>query len=169
MISTISVEQLRAGDFKLIDVRTQAEFETLHATGAQNFPLDSLDPDSLTKDEKKIAVICQSGQRSLKASGKLLAAGIKNVVSVEGGTAAWQKAGLHGTRGKRTISLERQVQIVAGSITLAGVIAALISGNVYLAGIPAFIGAGLIFSGITDTCGMALVLAKMPWNSGKPA
>lgn len=169
MISTISVEQLRAGDFKLIDVRTPAEFETLHATGAQNFPLDKLDADSLTEDKKTIAVICQSGQRSLKASGKLLAAGIKNVVSVDGGTAAWQKAGLPVTPGKQTISLERQVRIVAGSITLAGAIAAIISGNVYFAGIPAFIGAGLTFAGITDTCGMALVLAKMPWNSRKAA
>ena len=167
MISTISVEQLLAGEFKLIDVRTPAEFETLHATGAQNVPLNTLDPDSLKDAEKTIAVICQSGQRSVKASSQLHAAGIKNVVSVDGGTAAWQKAGLPVTRGIQTISLERQVRIAAGSIALAGSVAAIVSGNVYLAGIPAFIGAGLAFAGITDTCGMALMLAKMPWNNRK--
>lgn len=167
MSSTISVQQLKSGDFQLIDVRTPAEYETVHATGAQNIPLNSLDPNSLQSVQKHIAVICQSGQRSLKATQQLLAAGIENVVSVEGGTVAWQAAGLPVTRGKQTISLERQVRITAGSIALAGSVAALVSGNVYFAGIPAFIGAGLAFAGITDTCGMGLMLAKMPWNSRK--
>lgn len=169
MTSTISVQQLQAGEFQLIDVRTPAEFETAHATGAQNMPLNTLDPSSLQSVQKKIAVICQSGQRSLKAAQQLIAAGIENVVSVEGGTVAWQAAGLPVTRGKQTISLERQVRITAGSIALAGSVAAILSGNVYFAGIPAFIGAGLAFAGITDTCGMALMLAKMPWNNRKAA
>jgi hypothetical protein len=66
-------------------------------------------------------------------------------------------------RGQKAISLERQVRIVAGLLVLVGAVLA-IAVHPYFAGLSAFIGAGLIFAGITDTCGMAMVLAKMPWN-----
>lgn len=153
----------------LIDVRTPVEFREVHARMAKNVPLDSLAPASVMQQrggsgQEPLYVICHSGARSMKACEAFVAAGFKNVVSVDGGTQAWADAGLPVHRGRKAISLERQVRIAAGSITLIGSLAALITGNVYFAGVPAFIGAGLTFAGITDTCGMGMMLAKMPWN-----
>jgi len=89
-------------------------------------------------------------------------------VVVEGGTLAWIEAGLSVNRGTtKVISLERQVRIAAGSLVLTGVLLAIFV-HPYFIGISAFVGAGLIFAGITDWCGMGLLLAKLPWNSRKP-
>lgn len=172
-VSTISVTDL-AGKAKsqsvvLIDVRTPVEFREVHAQMAKNVPLDSLKPSEVmgehdVSDADPLYVICRSGSRSAKACEAFHAAGYKNVVSVDGGTQAWSSAGLPVNRGKKAISLERQVRIAAGSIALVGSLAAIFTNNVYFAGIPAFIGAGLTFAGITDTCGMGMMLAKMPWN-----
>ncbi len=172
-MQTIDVKQLSgkqaSGQIDLIDVRMPTEFREVHAVGAKNFPLDSLDPKGVAaarngRSGEPLYVICKSGGRSSKAVQKFLDAGIQDVVNVEGGTTAWLNAGLPVVRGKKAISLERQVRIAAGSIALIGSVAAMVTGNVYLAGIPAFIGAGLTFAGITDTCGMGMMLSKMPWN-----
>ena len=172
-LNTITVNRLAELNSEeavdVIDVRTPAEFRQIHATMAKNIPLDTLNPESLMSGRNGSAksplyVICHSGGRSAKACQQFVAAGFDNVVNVEGGTSAWEKAGLPVVRGQKAISLERQVRITAGLITLSGSVAALATGNVYFAGIPAFIGAGLTFAGITDTCGMGIVLAKMPWN-----
>ncbi len=112
-------------------------------------------------------VICKGGTRGGKAQQKFVDAGFTNVVNVEGGTEAWVAAGLPVIRGKKVMSLERQVRIAAGFIVLAGSLAAILTGNVYLAGIPAFVGAGLMFAGITDSCAMGMLIAKMPWNQRK--
>ena len=82
---------------------------------------------------------------------------------MEGGTLAWEQAGYPVVRGRKTMSLERQVRIAAGGIAFVGAVLAL-SVDAWFAGIPAFIGAGLVFAGVTDTCGMGMVLARMPWN-----
>ena len=152
----------------LVDVRTPVEFREVHAVGARNVPLDTLDPQQLVGSrngsEQPLYLICKSGSRSAMAVKKCVDAGFDQVVTVDGGTQAWDHAGLPVVRGKKAISLERQVRIAAGSIALVGSIAALATGNAYFAAIPAFIGAGLTFAGITDTCGMGMVLAKMPWN-----
>ena len=89
--------------------------------------------------------------------------GFSNVVSVEGGTKACEKTDLPLVRGKKAISLERQVRIVAGSLVLIGVI---LGWQVHPAfyGLSAFIGGGLLFAGLSDTCGMGMMLARMPWN-----
>lgn len=170
---TISVQQLAernsSGSTDVIDVRTPVEFREIHASMARNVPLDSLDAQRVMTErngssQEPLYVICRSGSRSTKACQKFVDAGFENVVNVDGGTMAWEQAGLPVKRGKKAISLERQVRICAGLITLGGSTAAMITGNVYLAAIPAFIGAGLTFAGITDTCGMGMMLAKMPWN-----
>ena len=153
----------------LIDVRTPMEFRAVHAAEARNVPLDVLDPKELMKNRNGSAdsvlyVICKGGGRGAKAQQKFIAAGISNVVNVEGGTDAWVAAGLPVVRGKKMMSLERQVRIAAGFLVLAGAIAALLTGNVYFAAIPAFVGAGLMFAGITDSCAMGMLIAKMPWN-----
>jgi rhodanese-related sulfurtransferase len=153
---------------ELIDVRTPAEFREIHVEGARNVPLDRLDPSAVKAErngnaEQPLYVICRSGARGKQACEKLLAAGLTNVVNVEGGTLACESSGLPVVRGKKTISLERQVRIAAGFLVLLGVVLAL-TVHLYFIGISAFVGAGLMFAGITDTCGMAMMLARMPWN-----
>ena len=173
---SVSVKELSdlhaAAPVELVDVRTPIEFREVHATMARNVPLNDLDPKAIMEArngsaDQPLYLICRSGGRSSKACQKFIDAGFTNIVNVDGGTSAWDAAGLPVQRGKKAVSLERQVRICAGLIALSGSVAALVSGNVYWAGIPAFIGAGLAFAGITDTCGMGMVLARMPWNQCK--
>lgn len=152
----------------LIDVRTPVEYREVHVEVAQNVPLDQLDPAALMQARNGSAseplyVICQSGSRGGQACEKFLKAGFSNVVNIEGGTMACVEAGLPVVRGKKAVSLERQVRIAAGSLVLLG---AALGWFVHPAffGLSAFVGAGLIFAGITDTCGMSMILARMPWN-----
>jgi rhodanese-related sulfurtransferase len=174
--ATISVHELAErdaqGNVDLIDVRTPMEFQEVRAVTARNIPLDKLDPHSVMKDrdgaaDQPVYVICKGGTRGGKAQQKFVDAGFTNVLNVEGGTEAWVAAGLPVVRGKKVMSLERQVRIAAGFIVLAGAVAAIVTDNVYLAGIPAFVGAGLMLAGITDSCAMGMMIAKMPWNQCK--
>jgi rhodanese-related sulfurtransferase len=172
MITTISPQELAlvrssGKKIELIDVRTPLEFREIHVDVARNVPLDRLDSKTLGapgsgSGDGPLYVICRSGSRGKQACERLSAAGL-NVVNVEGGTLAWEAAGLPVVRGKKAISLERQVRIAAGFLVLVGAILAM-TVHPYFAGLSAFVGAGLMFAGITDTCGMAMVLAKMPWN-----
>lgn len=171
-IPTISPAELarrcHAGTVDLIDVRTPLEFGEVHAVAARNVPLDRLDPAAVIAsrrcaEDQPLYVICRSGGRGAKACEAFVKAGIANVMNVEGGTQAWEQAGLPVNRGKKVMSLERQVRIVAGLIVFIGAVLAL-TVDVAFAGIPAFIGAGLMFAGITDTCTMGMLIAKMPWN-----
>ena len=148
----------------LIDVRTPAEFGSVRVKGALNHPMESLDLSDFPFSRKQeLLLICQSGGRSMKVCQKLEAAGFEKVTNVEGGTSAWQAAGLPVIEGKKRMSLERQVRIAAGSLVVIG---AVIGQYVHPAGfgLSAFIGAGLVFAGVTDTCGMGMLIAKMPWN-----
>src|SRR5262245_39309112 len=109
---------------ELIDVRTPAEFRETHIEFARNVPLDQLNPSEFGNGggaSEPVYVICQSGTRSQMACERLHKAGVANVVSVEGGTPACEGTDLPLVRGKKTISLERQVRIAAGSIVLIGV------------------------------------------------
>jgi len=168
-IAPAELSQLRraGGAVDLIDVRTPTEFREVHVDFARNVPLDRLDPKAIVaarngRASEPLYVICQSGSRGKQACGKLSTAGLK-VVNVEGGTLAWVAAGLPVIRGKKAISLERQVRITIGALVLASsMLAAFV--HPYWIGLAAFMGGGLIFSGITDFCGLALILARMPWN-----
>ena len=156
----------------LIDVRTPAEYAEVHAEGARLVPLDRLDVKALLASRQgapddPIYFLCRSGARAAKACEALGAAGFTHVLSVEGGTEAWIAAGLPVVRGTRkTIGLERQVRIAAGLLVLLGVVLGWLVHPVAYA-LSAFVGAGLVFAGVTDTCGMGLLLAKMPWNQVK--
>jgi rhodanese-related sulfurtransferase len=151
------------GNLRLIDVRSPGEFASVHAVGAENIPLDRLDPARLGGDEP-LFVICKSGGRSSKACQTLTAAGRANVFDVEGGTDAWIAASLEVVRGKGTISIERQVRIAAGAMVFAGVLLGTLVSPWFLI-LSGFVGCGLMFAGITDWCGMGMLLAKMPWNT----
>jgi rhodanese-related sulfurtransferase len=176
MVATISPTQLadlrrRGESVTLIDVRTPAEYGEVHVEGARNVPLDRLDPKDISAThagQGPLYFICRSGGRSQKACEKLLAAGVADVVSVEGGTSACETAGLPVIRGKKAMSLERQVRIAAGALVAAGAALGAFGPdetwrNIGL-GLAGFVGAGLVFAGITDTCGMAMLIARMPWN-----
>jgi rhodanese-related sulfurtransferase len=177
MTATISPQALsdmrKSGKpLDLIDVRTPVEFREVHVDFAKNEPLDRLDPQAIAARRNGSAgqplyVICRSGSRAKQACDKLAAAGL-HVVNVEGGTQAWDAAGLPVVRGQKAMSLERQVRIAAGFLVLVGAVLAL-TVHPYFAGLSAFVGAGLMFAGITDTCGMAMVLARMPWNQTSAA
>lgn len=170
-INTISPKKLHElvqsdQSIELIDVRTPAEFREVHVDFASNLPLDKLDATKVAAERDSdgpLYVICRSGSRAKQACEKFVKAGYSNVVNVEGGTQAWDQAGLPVVRGRKIMSLERQVRIVAGLLVLTGsLLGAFVS--VYWIGLAAFVGAGLTFAGLTDTCGMGMMLARMPWN-----
>jgi len=169
---TISVRELaklgEAAEFDLLDVRTPVEFQEVRAAVARNHPLDALDPHSVMKSrsasaEEPVYLICKGGTRGAKACQKFVDAGYTNVVNVEGGTEAWVEAGLPVVRGRKSMSLERQVRIAAGCMVLVGALLGIFV-HPYFAGISAFVGAGLMFAGVTDSCAMGMLIAKMPWN-----
>jgi rhodanese-related sulfurtransferase len=147
----------------LMDVRTPAEFREVHAEGAVNVPLDQLDGKVLIQQEPYF-FICRSGARGQKACERMQARGVQQLFNITGGTQAWEAAGLPVVRGRKSMSLERQVRIVAGALVVLGVVLAA-TVHPYLIGISAFVGSGLVFAGVTDTCTMGLLLAKLPWNT----
>lgn len=163
-ITPQELEQLRKSDpnIDLIDVRTPAEYEEVHVTFARNVPLDRFNPAAIPASDKPVYIICKSGNRGRQAAEKAEAAG-RQAVNVAGGTTAWEQAGLPVARGRKTMSLERQVRITAGLLILLGVALSLIV-HPYFIGLCGFVGAGLVFAGVTDTCGMASILGRMPWN-----
>jgi rhodanese-related sulfurtransferase len=152
----------------LIDVRTPVEHAQAHVPGVHLMPLDRLEPATLEAagcgKGSAVYILCQSGGRAAKAAAKLEAAGFGGCRVVEGGTAAWIAAGLPVERGaSRVISLERQVRIAAGAIVFAGVLLAHFVNPAFI-WLSGFVGAGLVFAGATDWCGMGMLIAKMPWN-----
>ncbi len=169
-VQPLELQRLLAegGPAQLVDVRTPGEFAAAHVPGARLIPLGDLDPAAFRRergaDGIPLYVLCQSGGRAREAIEKLERAGVHGCVLVEGGTQGWIDAGLPVTRGKsKVLPLMRQVQIIVGLISTLGAVLAL-SANPLFAIIPLVIGSGLMFAGITGTCGMALLLAKMPWN-----
>jgi rhodanese-related sulfurtransferase len=166
-ITPIALQQILAAQpsVPLIDVRTPVEFAEVHVPRARNLPLDELKPGalSLPKDQP-VYLLCRSGQRAAKAAEKLTKEGFVQPVVVAGGTLAWIAANLPVERSAvKVMSLERQVRIVAGSLVLIGAILGWFVNRGFF-GLSAFVGGGLVFAGITDFCGMGLLLAKLPWN-----
>ncbi len=153
----------------LIDVRTPAEFPrdpcpfrrqllTGSAIGGRGTkPLPSAEP---------VYIICKSGSRGSQACQKLEAAGLSNVINVEGGTAAWEAVGLPVVRGKEGDLAGKTGKNRRGDASPDGAALGFFIHPAWI-GLSAFIGAGLIFAGVTDTCGMAMMLARMPWNQVK--
>ncbi|GGN09033.1 rhodanese-related sulfurtransferase [Actinoplanes campanulatus] len=152
---------------RLIDVRTPAEFETAHIPGSYNVPLDLLREH---RDElrnhlgEQVVLVCRSGQRAAQAEQALAGAGLPNLRVLTGGIAAWQAAQAPVTTGTPRWDLERQVRLVAGGIVLTAVLASTLAEQVKW--VAAFIGAGLSFAALTNTCAMGMLLARLPYNRG---
>ena len=131
-VTTIPPQELaqllnKAPAIDLIDVRTPVEFHEVHVKGARNVPLDRLSPVEVQNErngtaEQPMYLICRGGQRADQACRKFLEAGFTEVVNIEGGTQACEQAGLDLVRGKKAVSLERQVRIAAGALVLLGVL-----------------------------------------------
>lgn len=151
-------------DVRVLDVRTHGEFETAHIAGSYNLPLGDLPTvvDELRDVTDRVVVVCQSGTRAGQACEVLRDAGMSDVELLAGGMAAWQDAGLPVRQIHERWAMERQVRLTAGSVVATAVLASRWRpGARYLAGA---IGAGLVFSAVSNTCGMAAVLARLPYN-----
>lgn len=155
--------QLAARNVTVIDVREPMEYASGHISGSLNIPLSRITKVDLPRGP--LVLVCQSGNRSTKALTQLVQQGHPHpVTDLLGGVPAWQQAGfdLHKLKGA-PMPLMRQVQIAAGGLVLLGVILSqtVAPGWIWLSG---FVGAGLTFAGISGFCGMARLLAAMPWN-----
>ena len=156
-------DQLAAKGVTVIDVREPMEYATGHITGSLNVPLARITQADLPRGP--LVLVCQSGNRSAKALSQLIQQGYPHpVADLMGGLPAWQQAGFDVRKLKGApLPLMRQVQIAAGSLVLLGVILSqtVAPSWIWLSG---FVGAGLTFAGISGFCGMARLLAAMPWN-----
>jgi rhodanese-related sulfurtransferase len=152
---------------RLLDVRTPAEYARCHVPQAELFPLRELKVEDILSQHRggtPIYVLCQEGMRASKAIEQFERAGCRDCVLVEGGTQAWVEAGLPVNNGhSAVIPLMRQVQIVVGALATIGAVLAF-SVSRWFAVLPIVLGCGLLFAGLTGTCGLAMMLARMPWN-----
>jgi len=158
----------RPAPLTILDVRTPAEFATAHIPGSFNVPLDLLPEHASaigTAVGEPVVLVCRSGIRALQAEQALRAADLPRLHVLDGGLAAWETAGLPINRGRQKWSLERQVRGVAGALVVAGALGGLLAWPP-LGLLAAGVGGGLAFSAITDTCGLAVLLGKLPYNRG---
>lgn len=171
MMKNINPEKLHElihseSELIVIDVRTPVEFRSSHIALAKNLELSSIDHTSasnIINVQKNIYVVCQSGNRSTHACKKLTSLGYESVISLDGGMNRWINEGYHVIEGKKSISIERQVRIMTGSLVVLGIVLSQLV-NISFISLSAFVGLGLMFSGITDSCAMGIILSKMPWN-----
>jgi rhodanese-related sulfurtransferase len=147
----------------VVDVRLPAEYRSVHLEPSVLLPLDEITRrrSELPRD-RELVLVCRTGARARLAAAEL--AGFRTRV-LEGGLAAWQAAGHPVVQGKAHMSLERQVRVAAGALACTGGALA-VAVNPWFGLLPAFVGAGLVYAGITDRCGMAMLLAKLPYNRG---
>lgn len=170
-IKTLSPTDARAAvaaGARLVDIRDADEHARERIPGAVSLPLAKI--TDLPSDERPVVFHCRSGMRTAANAPLLVnAAGKAPAFLLEGGIDAWRKAG-HAVTADRSQPLEimRQVQITAGALVLVGASLALFVNAGFIA-LSAFVGAGLMFAGVTGWCGMANLLRVMPWNRHKAA
>jgi len=160
-LSPAEAQRRIAAGAQLIDIRDPDEYARAHIPCARNVPLDRL---GRIDDAPELIFHCRSGMRTAANAQKLAACSDAPVYLLEGGLDAWRQAGLEcAVDARQPLEIIRQVQIAAGSLVLLGVLLGFI---VHPAGfgLSAFVGAGLVMAGVTGWCGMATLLARMPWN-----
>lgn len=158
------------GDCQIIDVREFSEFNGERIADARSMPLSNFERHVSEIDKTKpVYLMCRSGNRAKQAAEKLVSKGFSDIHVIEGGMTAWTGANFPIVKGASKVwSLERQVRFAAGAFVLMGVLLSVFV-SPYLILLSGFVGAGLMFSAMTDTCGMGMVLARMPWNRGPVA
>lgn len=150
----------------VVDVREPAEYAAENIVGAALVPLATICKKALPQcKNKKLVIHCRSGGRSKRACEKLLTEDANlEIYNLEGGISSWIEAGCEvKSSGKFFLPLDRQVQLCVGLSVLSGGLLAYFVNLAFLI-IPIFFGAGLTFAGLTGFCGLAMLLAKMPWN-----
>jgi rhodanese-related sulfurtransferase len=152
---------------QLIDICSPTEYAAGHVPGAINIPMEQIESRIADLSPRSpVVLICKSGQRAA-ATAKLVESRRQDVLVLDGGTRAWGATGAPVVASTRTRwSLERQVRLGAGLLVLFGVVLSLFRDRAWIA-LSAFVGLGLTFAGLTDICGMAFLLAKMPWNKAR--
>ena len=149
---------------QLVDIREPMEHARESIPGARLVPLSQMGAHDFSRDCPAVIFHCQAGVRTTNNADKLSACGAPEIYLLKGGLAGWKEAGLPTSLDRsKPIELQRQVQIAAGSLVLLGLILA-VSVSPWFAGLSAFVGCGLVFAGISGWCGMARLLAVMPWN-----
>ncbi|MDR4504044.1 MAG: DUF2892 domain-containing protein [Candidatus Scalindua sp.] len=153
------------GASSVIDVRTGVEFDGEHIQGSRLIPLDQIErrADEVMATPVPRMLLCRSGNRASTARKALEKLHVAGLSVIEGGLGAYVEAGGSTVKGKARMSLERQVRIAAGSLILLGVLTGFFVHPAFLI-LSGFVGTGLIFAGVTDWCGMGILLGKMPWN-----
>ena len=148
-----------------INVCTPAEYKEKHIKGVRSVPLDTLQTEVEALNKKKtIYIHCRSGNRGRQAIEKLQALGVTaELVNVEGGLMAWEEAGHETGSHTNRLPVMRQVFIIAGGLVLGGLgLTHFVHYSFIL--VPLFVSVGLLLSGLTGWCGMAMLLSRMPWN-----
>jgi len=168
-IKLINVDQLKhlikTDSVLLVDVREADEYASERIDGAILVPLSKFDHRQIANDlDKQVVLYCRSGNRSQLAAEKLLDAGYTEVTHLKGGIMAWRSQGMPIKANKNApISIMRQVQITAGSLVFFGTILSAVISPWFML-LTGFVGAGLMFAGISNTCAMANLLGKLPYN-----
>lgn len=161
-----AAELLRTSEALLVDIREAGERAREHVPGSAHLPLSRLEAAELAlRQGRPVIFHCASGGRTAQNAARLAArAGGCEAYVVAGGIAAWKRAGLPVAEDRSApLPIMRQVQIAAGGLVLLGVLlGALVAPGFYA--IAGFVGAGLVFAGISGACPMANMLAAMPWN-----
>jgi rhodanese-related sulfurtransferase len=152
--------------FQLVDVRSALEFASEHIKGSIHIPLDEVAKRSAElKKTKPIVLVCRSGARAARAAHLLAPHGF-DVSILEGGILAWAKEHLPLVEGKKRLSIERQTQLAIGLTLLASTAGGFLANKMFFV-VPAILGAGLTFAGLSGTCGLAVLIAAAPWNKLK--
>ena len=156
---------LAQGQFTLIDIRERDEYERAHIREALHFPLSALEKSDIEIEAgRQVVFHCRSGQRTEINCDRLEQHVEGDVLLMKGGLNAWAASGLPVVENRSApMEINRQVQIAAGGLTLLGVLLGYFANPVFYV-LAGFIGAGLMFSGLSGTCAMARILMAMPWN-----
>lgn len=168
-MKTITATELKNrmehGEILLVDVREPAEHRSECIEGSYLIPLAEISAEKLPIKSCPIVLHCRSGKRSEEACRKLLAEDpTHDIFSLEGGIVAWKKSGYAVSNlGCHVLPLDRQTQLAAGFLVTLGIaLGTWVTPSFYV--LSGFVGLGLMFAGISGWCGMAKLLAKMPWN-----
>ncbi|WP_066856015.1 rhodanese-like domain-containing protein [Halodesulfovibrio spirochaetisodalis] len=165
-IDPVAVDELvHENKAVLLDIRTPSEILAQEIPDSVVMPFDLISAErieDIVGKDKKVVFVCRSGSRAVQAaeavSGKIDAA------VLDGGIVAWVRNGLPVNEGRSIIPIERQVLITIGTLLLLTLFLSYAVSTMFLV-LVAFFGAGMIFAGITGSCGMARILLLMPWNS----
>jgi rhodanese-related sulfurtransferase len=168
LLAPAELEALLAqrSDIRILDVRMPGEYQSAHISGSYNVPLDTLSEHAAEiarESQLHYVLVCQSGARARIGEETLRSAGAMRLHLLDDGMNGWLAEKRPARFGVKRISLERQVRMAAGSLAATGALLALLV-SPWFALLPLFVGSGLVFAGITDLCGMAILFSKLPYN-----